>query len=1255
MKKALFKDTLIEIRKTKTRFLAIFAIVALGVGIFSGIGATADDMRYTADKYFDRYHLFDIHMLSSLGITQDDVVAFSKLDEVEDVFPTFSKEVLIQKNNQEKVFRIEGYDFNKNQNINAFKLIKGHLPSNDGECLIENSDKIKQFEEFVEVGDNVEFSLPKNEDIKNTFKKATCKVVGTVTSPYYLSYQKGSANIGNGQLASYIYVDQKIFNLEVYTDLYIRVKDADSLNTYSDEYQKLINKTIDDFKIITKERAKIRKDDIYNQANKKYQEGLATYQKNQAIFNQEITDAEIKLKNAKKDYDDGYQKYLYEKAQANQKLDEAKYVIDDGYRQLKTHKHEIHQQLPGIINKLNNSLSEMTAQKNNLDASMMIMESSALNTKAIIQHKQDYLKSTLNKLLEIITKSFNGPINDDELNEYNHYKQNYLDVYDELNQLLNSDDFDNLINYKKTVVISNNLDKLMTELKNTIALFENVKNNSWDNQKLINAIDNFNETYDNTKNMVDEYQQVLSAGNTELLTFENESKTLVEWIAYREDLFKNVPVPINELFAIIADDLNGADKNIVGEKLREVNAINKRIDDLEHHDNYLKYNLAFSNIEVEKNKLNFYHHQKVEQLYLPISSLIEINANELKINTQAQQLNAKKVSVNTHFEAIKKDLDLGLTTLNDNYITYDQNKLDGEYQLKDAYNKLVDAKNKLDNIKDGKWYILGRDKHYSYVDYRGTCDRMEAIAKVFPAFFFLVSALVCLTTMTRLVDEKRLEIGTLKALGYRKGQIIFKYLFYAGSASLLGGLIGAILGIHIFPYIIYNTWKMLYDMPDISFVFQGKLLVFSISISMLITVIATIFACAKTLKDNPAQLIRPKTPKLGKKILLERIAFIWKPLSFISKITVRNLFRYKKRFFMTVVGIAGCTALLVAGFGIHNSISTIVNAQFYEIFNYHGEVDIDTDYQSYQEIIKVIDNHKLIDNNYGIYKKSGKVIKGNFEKDAYLEVFDHYRNFSNLINLHHRTDKQQCIFDEDGAVISEKMAIDLKINKGDLINFNIDNHNYQIKVLDIAENYLHHYIYMPQEYYQKVFDKHLVNNTVIFRMKEASADNQSKITADLMMLKDVNGISYNLWIRDNFNQMISGLSSIVAILVVSAALLAFVVLINLTNVNISERIREIATLKVLGFRYKEVNAYINRENLILSIIGGMLGLFLGKSLHYIIMIVVELDNIMFGREIKLISYFSAFLLTILFTIIVGLIMNRRLKKIEMIESLKSIE
>jgi len=568
------------------------------------------------------------------------------------------------------------------------------------------------------------------------------------------------------------------------------------------------------------------------------------------------------------------------------------------------------------------------------------------------------------------------------------------------------------------------------------------------------------------------------------------------------------------------------------------------------------------------------------------------------------------------------------------------------------------------NSSDWQWFVLDRNSHYSYRDYGQCADQMDSIATVFPIFFFFVAALVCLTTMTRMVDEHRGTIGTFKALGYNKSSIALKYISYALIASIFGGIVGCIIGLNVFPRVIYSSWNIVYELPAIQLAPHIALILISITSMAGITTLAAFAACSKELAEEPSMLMRPKAPKKGKKILLERAAFIWKHMKFTQKVTARNIFRYKKRFIMTLIGIAGCTALLLAGFGIKDSIASLVDNQYKQILKYNVTITYPDDIGESQHAAVMNDINK--DNRFSnVMEVSSSVTKVNVvmaedsdNKDISVNFIsiNNLTDYNQFITFRSRTSHKPYELNNDGVIISEKLSNDLNVKAGESIY--IENNSgvrKQVKISNVMETYVNHYVFISDSYYEEIFAEKPVNNEILGILSSSSLELENQLGNEFLNKDGIDSITFFSGNINKFNKMIQSLDLVTYVLIIAAAMLAFVVLYNLTNVNISERLREIATIKVLGFYDKEVASYVYRENIIITIIGALVGLGLGVILHRFIMKTVEMDAVMFGSEIKWSSFVIAFVMTLIFSLLVNLAMYKKLINIKMVESLKSVE
>ena len=581
------------------------------------------------------------------------------------------------------------------------------------------------------------------------------------------------------------------------------------------------------------------------------------------------------------------------------------------------------------------------------------------------------------------------------------------------------------------------------------------------------------------------------------------------------------------------------------------------------------------------------------------------------------------------------------------YIKLDTN----ESRFSNEYEDVVkEAKKEIrQNLKEEKlegqtWYVLDIDSNAGFYQYEQDTERIDNVAKVFPLVFFIVAVLICLTTMTRMVEEERSQIGTLKSLGYKDSAIMFKYILYASLATIIGGMIGVLIGYRLLPDLCFEMYKNMYRIGDIRLSYYASLTFQGMIIALLCTLGATIYTCRKTLKESPANLLRPVAPAAGKRVLLERIPIIWNHLSFSHKVTVRNVFRYKKRFLMTIIGIAGCTGLILAGFGLKDCIVKMVPHQYEDIFTYQASISLNE--QATEDTIEQIKENKKVTDTLRVQEES--ITIDNKDTNQSVTLMIPAEDSSGFIKLQDRRAKTKYNLD-DGIIITEKLANLLEVEESDTLEFT-GTDSYKEKISHITENYLFHYIYLPKESY-----KEDTYNTVLIKTEEMTENEEKTFANELKEIAGVSSITFTSSTRHIFDDTMDSFAYVSLILIISAGTLAFVVLYNLSSVNISERRRELATIKVLGFYDKEVYQYINRENTILTIIGILLGLGIGNILTMYIIKTCEIDMLMFDPTIAVASYIYAILITAAFAILVNIILYFSLKKIDMIESLKSVE
>lgn len=1073
------KDIFREIKISLGRFLSILCIVAIGVAFFAGIKASAPDMKNSADTYFDKYNVQDIQVYSTIGLTKKDVAAIKKIKGVKSVQPSFSMDTLSQIDSTQMVIKVISYGID--QKMNKIRVVEGRMPERENECLVEASSATNKLYGTFHIGDTIKLQSGTDEALSKSLKHTKYKIVGTCYNPNYLSYEKGSSNIGSGTVNSFIYIQNTNVLKDYYTEVNVCVKGAKDLDCYSDEYFDVVDPVLKKIKKISNKQIDARIQSYQSELDEKKQEATDKFKDAENQFNDaqnkidsglsEIQSNELKLQNSKDQINQGWNEYY-----ANLQLLDNIPTLQNAIAQIE----ESEKKLPELLSQkeqVENGLQQINAEGD-------------LNTKrTLIQNAIDFIDIALKKL-ENYPDSSDAETIRIKLNEKKELLQGQLSLIDQ------------------AIAKKAELEAILPQIQSGI--------------------------------------EQIQAG-----------------VAKKAELQSQLNQLLNA-----KNELNNAYVSLINGQAQ--------------------YEDGVSKIEDAKNELN----KSIEQLTL--------------------------------------------------------SKAEFNIQKHDALRELSDAQLEIDKM-EGKWIVLDRNSHYSYRDYGACADRMDGIAKVFPVFFFLVAALVCMTTMTRMVDEQRNEMGTLKALGYSKLQIASKYIIYALIASILGSILGCSLGMYLFPTVIFNAWNTLYNIDQIKFLFQPGLILLASGSVTGITLLATLYSIYSELIEMPSQLMRPKAAKAGKKILLERITFIWKRLSFLQKVTARNIFRYKKRFFMTIIGIAGCSALLVAGFGINDSISDIVNQQYNVIYHYDATVSAKT-----SEITSQIKSLKGVKD---VYEEDHLAVTTKIEnKDISTTVHiisndKKFKDFCTLFNGNNEFD-----LDDSSVLISQKMATKLNKKAGDTIKIkDANNKVIKAKIKGVFTNYVGHHIYASESLYKSWNTNAKTTHIYLIKSKKTTKKFERNLGNKIMNIAGVQSVTFYSSLQKNFKDMIKSISYIVVVLVISAACLAFVVLYNLSNVNISERKREIATIKVLGFTRKEVDAYINRETILLTILGSLIGLGIGIGLHHLIMNLAEMDDIMFGRTINSISYVISFAMTIGFNAIINLCMHKKLNNIQMVESLKAVE
>ena len=1154
-KKMLRKDFFMEIKTSLGRFLSIFFIVAIGVAFFSGIRSSEPDMRISGDSYFDKQKLMDIKVISTLGLTDDDIDALLELDLVERVEPGYSVDALCTVSDSKVALHIMSMQDTMNQVV----LEEGRMPVNEGECVVdaafmESSD--------YEIGDIISFTSGTDKNLSETLNYTDFRITGIVSSPEYISFSRGNTTIGTGHINGFVCVSEDAFNMDVYTELYVSVKGAENAVEFTKEYDDIIENAKEEIEGIRSVREQERHDEIVDEANRE-------------------------LSKARAEFEDEKNKAKNELDKAYDEIESGQSQINDGLRELKDGEYQLNSNkvmLQDKKNQINDGLKELVGKEGEL----------SLGEKEIAKAKEQ-LKDGRNQYEEGIVALAKGKA------EFDAGKKEYEEAK------IQVDEGRIEIEKAKQVIADSeaNLDAYEIEIKQ---LEEEIKTNP-SPEKI--------EKIAQLRLAIILGRPVLEKSKEKLAT--QEAKVI-------------------EAEAQLADA-----KQKLDEAEADINANQALLDDT-------KITLDEAEKAIAKNE------EDIKSGRAQIGSAkCDLKIGSLQVESGLSAIDSKQKELDKAKEGIdlaQKDLDKGIAEYNDA-------KEEVDKELSDAEKKLREAEDEIEKIENAKWYINDRTDLPEHSTYGENADRMKAIGKVFPVLFFLVAALISLTTMTRMVEDERVQIGTLKALGYSRRSIAGKYLGYAGLATLGGSIVGILIGEKILPFIIIFAYGIMFPyVHEIIIPYNMYYGLIAGAAAFGCTMLATYFSCNKEMKEQAAQLMRPPSPKQGKRVFMERITFIWKHLSFIWKATVRNLIRYKKRFFMTVFGIGGCMALLLVGFGLKDSITNIAVLQYNEIQLYDATVILESDATKAEkkEIREALEKDNRVDETIDNLLVNVTLKNDKIKREAYLNVPSNVDEFKDFAVFKDRVTDEEFNLNDEGVILTEKTATMLDVDAGDIITIKDDiKGEIEVKVSAVCENYLGHFMYMTPGLYEKLYGKELECNSIYYKMKEDMKSETESVGESVLTRDGALSISYTDSLRGQIDNMLGSLDIVIVVLVISAGMLAFVVLYNLNNINITERQRELATLKVLGFYDNEVAAYVYRENIILSVIGALFGCILGKLLHGFVIQTVEVESAMFGRNIDFSSFIYGFIITMGFSLFVNLVMYFKLKKIDMVESLKSVE
>lgn len=1129
--KELRKSTFREIKSSLGRFMAIFAIIALGVGFFAGLKVTKAAMVDTVTAYLNNHAFYDYRLVSTLGFGQEDVNAFLTSGDVEAAEGSVSFDVLYLLDNG-KQGAVKTYSVTNR--LNTLKLLSGRMPQASGECVADSNLFGKS-----DIGSVIHLSDENEEENLEHFTHREYTIVGIVQSPLYLQFERGNTSLGTGRLDGYIYLPPEGYSVDYYTEIYVRFSQDNAL--YGEGYDSFIEEKNAYWEDLTRRVVGERYQEILAEAEEELAEAHSELEEKRTEGEAELADASEALEEARQELADG------EKA-----LEEARQEFAEGESTIRNKEKELADAKATI--------SQKEQELNDGEVTILENEAQLTEAKKVIDSNEAVLRSGERQLAE--GKS----------------------------QLSSAEAA--LEASKSTITESRN--RLNTMLEE-----EKAKPEGEQNATLIANIEAGLEQLDSAEEELRAQDEALEPARQEIAESERQLESGWQALAVAKQQLTDGQLALTSAKRDLVDG-----RKALAQAREEVAEGEKAIEEAKKELEEARALLAEKEAEFEKGKQEFADGEK--------------------------------------------EYEDGLKEFNE--------------KIAEAEGKIAEAEEELAELDEPDSFVLGRDTNVGYACFESDSNIVEGIANIFPVFFFLVAALVCITTMNRMVEEQRTQIGVLKALGYGDGAIMSKYMIYSGSAAVSGCVIGFLLGTWGFPKIIWFCYGMMYSADPVFYVFDWGLAVISMIVSLLCSIGTTWLSCRVELAQVAAALMRPKAPKAGKRVLLERIPFLWKRLNFLGKVSMRNIFRYKKRLFMMVVGISGCTALLVTGFGIKDSIADVAARQFQEIQTVDIGISLNEEAdEEWDLVMKGLEDRGAAEYTY-VMEKNMDLVTDKGVKSVSL-VAGTREGMEPFLNLHTEKGAPVDYPLEGEAVVSNKLAEDYDIRIGDSISLRDgEMRSITVTVSGIYENYIYNYVHVSEETWIELTGEEPERKTVYLNLRaELRADADAldlaahELAAELMGRKQVLNVTVNADTMERIGTMMSSLNIIVVVVIFCAAGLAFIVLYNLTNINITERLREIATIKVLGFYRRETEAYVFRENIMLTVLGMAVGLVLGHFLHLFVMNEIRVDLISFHIYVKPVSYLYSALLTLAFAWCVNKTMGGKLERISMTESLKSVD
>lgn len=1190
-KKALNKDIRKSFSKSKGRFISIACLIALGSFALVGLQVTGPDMRKTSSDYLQKYNAADLTIIGSMGIDSGNVSAINSLQGVSEIEYGYLKDVVLEGTSES--CRI----FSLGNNISEYELVSGRFPETANEIAYSDASKGD-----YKLGDTIVFEEKEDSSGNTVLKNNTFTIVGFINSSEILScVNQGQSTAGSGELNSYGVVADDAFDCYYYMIARMTFQDTKGLDPYSDEYTDMIQEHKSQLEAILADQPEKRLESVKGEYQDKIDEGRQKISDAQ----NELADAETKLNDADAQIQEAEQKILESRDELDSKVSEAQQEIeanqqkiDDSEKQLADGKAQLSAaktQLEAAQAQISESEKQITAAKQTLAEKQPEYETQ----KAAFIEKQAEYQENVNALAAARQEADSNKAQlESAKSQYENGIAELQSGVSQLQQVLQ----DPQLSSEERALYTAQLEATQGKLQETQNSY-----NAFISGQYEPAIAKLNAA----QQELDQKSAELSAAKEQLDAAESKLNDAQAQLASSQEQISQAETQLSNAKAQLS---------------AKQNEYNAKAAELQSGETQLSS--GKSELESAKNELAS---QQAD--------------GEAKISEAEETLSEKKQE---YQEKLSE---------------YNEKKPDADTEIADNTAKLDDAQKEIDKLSLPTFSVYSRREipgAEGYKTYSSVSDIVDALADVFPIFMYFVAALVTLTTMTRFVDEERINSGTLKALGYQERDIIKKFTLYGLISGLIGAAAGIAAGLYLLPRIANNAYAHGFTVPNIETPFRLKWTVIAVVLALLSTVLPAVIVAKKELQEKPSALLQPKPPANGSKIMLERITPIWSRMSFTHKVTARNIFRYKKRMLMTIFGVCGSVTILFAGLSVQHSISGINDRQFGDIIKYDiiaaENKNLDEDEQ--KEIDDKLSDSEIIKSHASIYYEEYSVTAGKSKDNQTIKMIspEETEDFSDYISLDNRKTKKQISLSDDGVVISERLAKLLDVSAGDNITLkDSSGKSVEMKIADITEMYTGHFVFTSPEYYEKFSSQEFSANAYLIKLCDSSSDNANMVASEFMKLDGIAGIVQNTTMINQINIIVKSLNKIMWVLIIVAVLLGVVILYNLTNINVSERIRELSTIKVLGFFDKEVTLYIYRETIILTLIGILTGFLTGDWLYKYIITVVPPDEVMFNPALSFRAFAVPFVLISLITLILGFVINRRLKNVNMLDALKSVE